>query len=102
MVGVRRRERLLPVCLTLGAVAFPACAPEPDGAAVFEQHCATCHREPLWPRAPNLEMMAGWSPELIVLALESGVMEEQGRELSSTERTAVADYIGGDQDRVHP
>ena len=38
-------------------------------------------------------MMQGWNREVIVTALSSGIMVEQGRELSATEQTAVADYI---------
>ena len=38
-------------------------------------------------------MMQGWNREVIVTALRSGIMVEQGRELSAAERTAVVDYI---------
>ena len=79
-----------------------ACAPEPDGAVVFSEHCASCHLDPLFPRAPHLEMMQGWNPEVIVTALSSGIMEEQGRGLSAVERTAVADYISLGVEARHP
>ena len=81
------------VALTLCSGVLPACAPETDGAVVFDQHCASCHREPLWPRAPNLEMMQDWAPDVIVTALSAGAMTEEGRELTVRERMAVAEYI---------
>ena len=70
-----------------------ACLPEPDGAVLFSKNCASCHLDPLFPHAPHLKMMEGWDPEVIVMALSSGIMEEQGRGLSLVERIAVADYI---------
>lgn len=90
-VVVKESTCLVSVLLLLG---FPrACAPEPDGAVLFLEHCASCHLDPLFPRAPHLDMMQGWNREVIVTALSSGIMVEQGRELSATEQTAVADYI---------
>ena len=82
------RRALLVCCLGL-----IACAPEPDGAVVFSEHCSSCHLAPLFPRAPHLEMMEGWNPDMIVTTLVTGLMEEQGRELTVSERTAVAEYI---------
>ncbi len=79
-----------------------ACLPEPDGAALFSEHCASCHLDPLYPRAPHLKMMEGWDPAVIGTALSSGIMEEQGRGLSLVERTAVADYISRGVVAQHP
>ena len=79
-----------------------ACLPEPDGAVLFSENCASCHLDPLFPRAPHLKMMEGWDPEVIVTALSSGIMEEQGRGLSLVERTAVADYISRGVVAQHP
>lgn len=88
--------------IALLVLSFPAaCAPEPDGALLFSEHCASCHIDPLFPRAPSLDMMQGWNPEVIVTALGSGIMEEQGRELTVVERTAVADYISLGVDDEH-
>ena len=82
------RSALLVCCL-----ALIGCAPEPDGAVVFTEHCASCHLAPLFPRAPHLEMMEGWNPDMIVTTLVTGLMAEQGRELTVSEKTAVAEYI---------
>ena len=38
-------------------------------------------------------MMQGWNPAVILTALSSGLMEEQGRSLGARERTAVPEYI---------
>ena len=66
---------------------------------MFTEHCASCHLAPLFPRAPHLEMMEGWNPDMIVTTLVTGLMEEQGRDLTVSERTAVAEYISlGDPD----
>lgn len=94
------RVRCAPVfALLLVTLVLSACSPEPDGAVVFSDHCAACHLAPLYPRAPHLDMMEGWNPDLIVMTLVTGLMEEQGRELTPPERSAVAEYISlGDED----
>ena len=98
LVGVSPRYVVVLALLALSCSVFAACAPEPDGAAVFDEHCATCHLEPLWPRAPNVEMLQqSWTPDLIISALSTGVMEEQGRALTSRERAAVAEFISGEK-----
>ena len=93
------------LALLLISVAPVACSPAPDGAVVFSEHCASCHLAPLYPRAPHLDMLEGWNPDLIVTTLATGLMEEQGRELTPRERTAVAEYISlgdADMDDVDP
>ena len=69
-------------------------APPPDGAAVFERACQSCHNGDD-PRAPTVEAMAGRSPQAIVDALTSGSMRYQGLALSGPERRAVAEFITG-------
>ena len=91
------------VVIALLVLSFPrACAPEPDGAVLFSEHCASCHLDPLFPRAPHFDMIQGWNTDVIVTALSSGIMEEQGRELSVVERAAVADYISLGVVDAHP
>ncbi len=93
VVVVCRSRRVVFVAFLLLSMASLACAPEPDGAVVFTEHCSLCHLDPLFPRALPIDMMQSWNPDLIVTALSSGLMEEQGRELSARERRAVADFI---------
>ena len=94
------RFQLLVLALSLVSLTSLACAPEPDGAVVFADHCASCHVDPLFPRAPHLDMMKGWRPELIVMTLTTGLMQEQGQLLTSKEQRSVAEFIsvGGDED----
>lgn len=97
--GMFRLRRVPFLALLLISVAPLACSTAPDGAVVFSEHCASCHLEPLYPRAPHLDMLEGWNPDLIVMTLATGLMEEQGRELTPPERIAVAEYISiGDAD----
>lgn len=91
--GMSRLRRAPFLVLLLLSLAPLACSPEPDGAVVFSEHCASCHLAPLYPRAPHLDMMEGWNPDLIVMTLATGLMVEQGRELTRSDRTAVAEYI---------
>ena len=93
VAGGFHSRRVVVIAPLILSVALLACAPEPDGAVVFSEYCASCHLDPLWPRAPHLDMMQGWNPEVIMTALSSGIMEEQGRPLGARERTAVAEYI---------
>ena len=91
--GMFSRLWLLIVALAVVSLTSLACAPEPDGAIVFANHCASCHLDPLFPRAPPLDMMQGWRPELIVMTLTTGLMQEQGQLLTSPEQRSVADFI---------
>ncbi len=56
-----------------------AFAQAPDGAAVYQKSCATCHAQPgADTRAPNRETLRQFSPESIVTALTTGNMFRQG------------------------
>jgi polyvinyl alcohol dehydrogenase (cytochrome) len=86
-------------CLAAAAVvalAVPAFAQAPDGAAVFQKACASCHAAP-GPdsRAPNREVLGQLSPETILTALTTGNMFRQGSELSDAERRAVSGFLAG-------
>jgi polyvinyl alcohol dehydrogenase (cytochrome) len=65
----------------------------PGGAALFESHCSACHAG-TDPRVPTLAALRQRTPEVILDALTTGVMREQGSELTETERRAVAAYLG--------
>src|SRR5688572_31059559 len=82
--------------LVLAATAAPAQAQAPDGEAVFQKACATCHLQPAADsRAPNRDALRAISPEAIVTALTTGNMFRQGAELSDAERRAVAGFLAG-------
>lgn len=82
--------------LLIAAVALLCAAPlrAQDGAAVYTQRCATCHDgNNAGNRAPRRDVLAGFSVDRIVSALESGLMRQQGDSLSGPERRAVAGYL---------
>ena len=83
---------LLIAILTGTALAQTA---TPDGAAVFQRSCATCHNGAADSRAPRVEILRDNSPEAIIDALVSGAMRLQGSRLGGAERRAVAEYLSG-------
>lgn len=77
-------------------VPIAASAQSPDGAAVFDKACASCHLQPASDsRAPNRETLALIAPEAILTALTTGNMFRQGSELTDAERRAVAGFLAG-------
>ena len=64
-----------------GGVA-PASAQNPDGEALFEEHCAACHLGDVVPRALAIDNMRAIAPSVIVSALTEGLMQQQGAALS--------------------
>jgi len=67
----------------LGLLAANARAQAPDGAAVFEKACASCHQNPAADsRAPNRAALAQLAPETVLTALTTGNMFRQGSALS--------------------
>jgi len=69
-------------------------AQAPSGAAVFDNHCAACHAG-TYARVPPVAALRERPRESIVDALVTGVMRQQGAELSDAERRAVAEYLTG-------
>ena len=68
----------------------------PDGAAVFQKACASCHANPAPDsRAPTREVLRTVAPEAILTALTVGNMFRQGSELTDAERRAVAAFLAG-------
>src|SRR5579872_7328487 len=73
-----------------------ASAQAPDGAAVYQKSCATCHQQPgSDSRAPNRDALGQFSPESILTALTTGNMYRQGYDLSDAEKKAVAEFLSG-------
>ena len=89
-----RFRDLLVAGLVLLAVS-PAAAQAPDGAAVFQRSCISCHAGAADSRAPAREALRGRSPQSIVESLVTGAMRVQGSRLSGAERRAVAEFLGG-------
>jgi polyvinyl alcohol dehydrogenase (cytochrome) len=64
-----------------------------DGAAIYEQRCASCHNRPA-AHVPPLDTIRAMSGEAIYEALTRGVMKTQATDLSTTELFALIRYIG--------
>ncbi len=91
----------LRVFLLLSAACFVAEPPpahaqtSPDGAALFQTHCAMCHEgaAAASSRAPSRAVLAQKSQEEILRALESGPMVIYGNRMIEAERRAVAAFL---------
>src|SRR5262249_54111712 len=82
----------------------------PRGAALFQEHCATCHVDAdpggaaaapgaagsasSSQRIPSVATLRQRTPQAIIEALTSGVMRQQGDALSEPERRAIAEFLG--------
>lgn len=79
-------------------LVLPAAAsaqqPAPAGAAVYKQHCASCHDGGM-PRAPSRDAFRKMTPEHVESELASFSMRRQGGALSPAERRAVAEFVTG-------
>ncbi len=90
--------------LTLAALvvtAAPAAAQQPappsaqpNGAAVFDQACASCH-QPGQTTTLTPEALRALTPEAILNSLVNGKMAVQGATLADAERRAVAQFLTG-------
>ena len=65
--------------LLLAALAMAACAATPDGAAVFESHCATCHQTVTGSRTPTRAELGNLTPEQVMTALAAGQDDDARR-----------------------
>lgn len=75
--------------------AAPAAAsPADPGAALYRQHCASCHDEGI-NRAPQRRQIGEMTPEAIHRALTDGAMIGQADALTAAEKVAVSEYLAG-------
>jgi polyvinyl alcohol dehydrogenase (cytochrome) len=81
--------------LILLALATTALAATPDGAAIFQSHCAGCHQAETGSRTPTRAELGNLTPEQVMTALLRGKMTIQGGALSTSEIRAVALYASG-------
>jgi polyvinyl alcohol dehydrogenase (cytochrome) len=77
------------------AFAMAAGAAPPDGSAIFETHCGTCHQTEAGSRIPTRAELGSLTPEQVMTALLRGKMTIQGSVLSTSEVRAVAAYVTG-------
>jgi polyvinyl alcohol dehydrogenase (cytochrome) len=87
--------RILGLFVAVGVLSHAAAAQPPDGAALFKEHCATCHQTaPVAnSQAPTTAVLAQKSQEEILRALESGPMVIYGNRMSEIGRHAVAAFL---------
>ncbi len=93
---VAQTLRVFLLLLTAGFLTVPAGAQTtPNGAALFQTHCAACHEGPAAAgnRAPTRAALAQKSQEEILRALESGPMVIYGNRMSEAGRHAVAAFL---------
>ena len=77
-------------------VSVSAFAQAPNGQALYDKSCASCHQQPgADSRAPNREGLRQFSPESILTALTTGNMYRQGYDLNADEKKAVAEFLAG-------
>jgi polyvinyl alcohol dehydrogenase (cytochrome) len=78
--------------VALMAAAVPAAGQ--DGAALYEEHCASCHDRGA-DRAPDLPSLRAMTPQRILQALEFGSMVSMTHGRTVAERRAMAEYASG-------
>ena len=71
-----RRSVLFCVCVVAATPAFAQ-----DGAALYTQHCASCHDTGA--RAPSRAVISVLAPDRIVAALTTGLMRQLGESLTA-------------------
>ena len=94
----RRICRIIFTLVVSGLSALPAGGAEQSPAALFEQHCATCHDRPET-KAPARETLQQMPLSRILGAMRVGRMTVQAAALTGPQQEAVASYLAtsGDQ-----
>lgn len=81
------------VCMVFAGPVFSAVTPT-SGADLFATHCLACHDGGA-PKAPHVVMLQVMSPESVLAAMNDGVMKAQSSDLSSEDKAAIAEFLGG-------
>ena len=66
----------------------------PDGAALYQQYCSSCHDNGA-ARAPDREQLRAMLPARVLDALETGQMISMATGRSAVERRAIAEFVTG-------
>ncbi len=64
-----------------------------DGPALFEKHCALCHRPQSATRAPVQAALSRMPRQAILAALETGSMKTQAAALTPAERRTLVEFL---------
>jgi len=81
--------------MTLPILFALALAQAPNGQALFDNNCTSCHNATPEGRTPSDASLRQRTPEAILEALTTGPMREQGAALRDAERRAIAEYLAG-------
>jgi polyvinyl alcohol dehydrogenase (cytochrome) len=79
------------------ALLTGATGTDPKGAAIYKEHCASCHDNPQGRIPPRSTLAIYRTPEEVVRALTTGIMQQQGMPLSTDDKRRVAAWITGKQ-----
>lgn len=75
---------------------------EHPGAALYLQHCAKCHSQPV-SRAPHKSFLEMLSPDMILKAMDEGVMQQMAKGLLAEQREQITNYLVGEAPKkTHP
>ena len=84
------------ILLLVALSATPAVAQTPDGAALFNSRCGTCHGDGApESRAPKRTELGGRAPEVIMSALFGGIMSTQAQGLTNSDGRAITRFLTG-------
>ena len=90
-----QREGVRPLhilAILMTCLAAPALAQ--DGAALYKEHCASCHDRGA-DRAPGRDVLRAISPQRILEVLEFGSMVSMTHGRTTAERRALAEFASG-------
>ncbi len=82
------------ILLLATTALFQQTAAAQNGAALYQQMCATCH-EGGADRAPTREVLRSMTAERVLAALESGAMISVTSRRTPAERRAIAEFVTG-------
>jgi polyvinyl alcohol dehydrogenase (cytochrome) len=71
------------------------------GASLYDAHCSTCHDAAV-NRAPHRSFLEMMSPDTMLHVLSDGVMQQNSRNLSLTQKQDVVEYLVGSQPPESP
>ena len=77
------------------ALLTGATGTDPKGAAIYNEHCAACHDHPQGRIPPRSTLAIMRTPEEVVRALKTGIMQQQGKPLNENQKRRVATWVTG-------
>src|ERR1700730_16456267 len=73
-----------------------AATPALQGQSIFFENCANCHKNANESfLAPSQQSLMQMTPEAVLSALTTGLMKEEGKDLTDTQKRLIAIYLGG-------